>query len=82
VEHRGIAFSVVEMTFPRSWKWTVGKSRTVTAGVCASRLEAYVRPKPLSTQWWIGQPEPSLRLRPPPICRQVSAPTKTLRALC
>jgi hypothetical protein len=40
VEHRGIAFSVVEMTFPRSWKWTVGKNRTVTVGVCASRLEA------------------------------------------
>ena len=40
MEHRGIAFSVVEMTFPRSWKWTVGKSRTVTVGVCASRLEA------------------------------------------
>ena len=40
MEHRGIPFSVVEMAFPRSWKWTVGKSRTVTVGVCASRLEA------------------------------------------
>jgi hypothetical protein len=40
VEHRGIAFSVVEMTFPRGWKWTVGKGRTVTVGVCASRPEA------------------------------------------
>jgi hypothetical protein len=40
VEHSGIAFSVVEMTFPRRWKWTVGKNRTVTVGVCASRLEA------------------------------------------
>jgi hypothetical protein len=40
VEHRGIAFSVAEMSFPRSWQWTVGKGRTVTVGVCASRREA------------------------------------------
>jgi hypothetical protein len=40
VEHRGIRFSVVEMSFPRSWKWTVGKSRTITVGVCATRLDA------------------------------------------
>jgi hypothetical protein len=40
VEHRGIAFSVVEMAFPRGWKWTVGRERTVTVGVCASRGEA------------------------------------------
>jgi len=40
VEHRGIAFSVVEMTFPHSWKWTGGKSKTVPVGVCASRVQA------------------------------------------
>jgi hypothetical protein len=40
VEHRGIAFSVVEMAFPRSWKWTVGKRGTVTVGVCTSRQQA------------------------------------------
>jgi hypothetical protein len=40
VEHRGISFSVVEMSFPRGWKWTVGKSKTVTVGVCATRLDA------------------------------------------
>jgi hypothetical protein len=40
LEHRGIAFSVVEMSFPRGWKWTVGKGRTVTVGVCATRLDA------------------------------------------
>lgn len=40
MEHRGIAFSVVEMAFPRSWKWTVGKRGTVTVGVCTSRQEA------------------------------------------
>jgi hypothetical protein len=28
------------MSFPRGWKWTVGKDRTVTVGVCASRSEA------------------------------------------
>jgi hypothetical protein len=40
VEHRGISFSVVEMSFPRGWKWTVGKAKTVTVGVCATRLDA------------------------------------------
>jgi hypothetical protein len=40
VEHRGIAFSVVEMRVTRGWKWTVGKGRTVTVGVCATRLDA------------------------------------------
>jgi hypothetical protein len=40
VEHRGISFSVVEMSFPRGWKWTVGKGKTVTVGVCATRLDA------------------------------------------
>jgi hypothetical protein len=40
VKHRGIAFSVVEMSFPSGWRWTVGKGRTVTVGVCATRLDA------------------------------------------
>jgi hypothetical protein len=40
VEHRGISFSVVEMSFPRSWKWTVGKCKTVSVGVCATRQDA------------------------------------------
>ena len=40
MEHRGIAFSVVEMSFPRDWKWTVGKGRTVTVGVCATKQDA------------------------------------------
>jgi hypothetical protein len=40
VEHRGISFSVVEMSFPRGWKWTVGKGKTVSVGVCATRLDA------------------------------------------
>jgi hypothetical protein len=40
VEHRGISFSVVEMSFPHSWKWTVGKGKTVSVGVCATRLDA------------------------------------------
>lgn len=40
MEHRGIAFSVVEMSFPLGWKWTVGKGRTVSVGVCATRLDA------------------------------------------
>jgi hypothetical protein len=40
VEHRDISFSVVEMSFPRSWKWTVGKGKTVSVGVCATRLDA------------------------------------------
>lgn len=40
MEHRGISFSIVEMNFPRGWKWTVGKGKTVTVGVCATRLDA------------------------------------------
>ena len=40
MEHRGIAFSVVEMGFARGWKWTARKGRTVTVGVCATRLDA------------------------------------------
>jgi predicted nucleic acid-binding Zn ribbon protein len=40
VEHRGIAFSVAEMAFTHGWRWTVGKGRAVTVGVCASRKEA------------------------------------------
>ena len=40
VKHRGINFSVVEMSFPHSWKWTVGKGKTVSVGVCATRLDA------------------------------------------
>jgi hypothetical protein len=40
VEHRGIRFLVIEMSFPRGWKWTVGKAKTVTVGVCATRLDA------------------------------------------
>jgi len=40
VEHRGIAFSVVEITLKRGWKWTVGKGRTVTVGVCATKQDA------------------------------------------
>jgi len=40
VEHRSISFSVVEMSFPHGWKWTVGKDKTVTVGVCVTRLGA------------------------------------------
>ena len=40
MEHRGINFSVVEMSFPHGWKWTVGKGKTVSVGVCATRLDA------------------------------------------
>jgi hypothetical protein len=40
VEHRGISFSVVEMNLPRGWKWTVGKGKMVSVGVCATRLDA------------------------------------------
>ena len=38
MKHRGVSFSVVEMSFPRSWKWTVGKRRTVSVGVCAHQI--------------------------------------------
>jgi hypothetical protein len=40
VKHRGISYWVVEMSFPGGWKWTVGKDRTVTVGVCATRTDA------------------------------------------
>jgi hypothetical protein len=40
VEHRNISFSVVEMSFPRSWKWTVGNGKTVSVGVCSTRPDA------------------------------------------
>ena len=40
MKHRGINFSIVEMSFPHSWKWTVGKGKTVSVGVCATRLDA------------------------------------------
>jgi hypothetical protein len=40
VQHRGICYSVVEMSFPHGWRWTVGKDRTVTVGVCASKSDA------------------------------------------
>ena len=46
MEHRGISFSVVEMSFPRGWKWTVGKAKTVTVGVCATRLGPVDKPNP------------------------------------
>ena len=35
MEHAGVSFSVVEMSFPHSWKWTVGKGKTVSVGVCS-----------------------------------------------
>jgi hypothetical protein len=40
VTHRGISFSVVEVSVPPGWRWTVSKGRTVSAGVCATRTEA------------------------------------------
>ncbi|MBW7965178.1 MULTISPECIES: hypothetical protein [unclassified Bradyrhizobium] len=40
MEHRGVSFSIVEMSYPYGWKWTVGKGRTVSVGVCATRLDA------------------------------------------
>jgi len=40
VKHRGICYWVVEMSFPHGWRWTVGKDRTVTVGVCASKSDA------------------------------------------
>ncbi|MGA7804342.1 hypothetical protein [Bradyrhizobium sp.] len=40
MKHRGISYWVVEMSFPCGWKWTVGKDRTVTVGVCATRMDA------------------------------------------
>lgn len=40
MEHRGVSFSIVQMSYPAGWKWTVGKGRTVSVGVCATRLDA------------------------------------------
>ena len=40
MEHRGISFSVVEMSFASGWKWTVGRGRTISVGVCATRVDA------------------------------------------
>lgn len=40
MEHRGINFTVVEMGFPHGWKWAVGRGKTVSVGVCATRLDA------------------------------------------
>jgi hypothetical protein len=40
MKHRGISYSVIEMIFPRSWKWTVGKHRTISVGVCTTRVDA------------------------------------------
>jgi hypothetical protein len=40
VTHRGISFSVTEMNLPRSWRWTVSKGKTVSAGVCATKGDA------------------------------------------
>jgi hypothetical protein len=28
------------MNFPHSWRWTVSKGKTVSAGVCATRADA------------------------------------------
>jgi hypothetical protein len=38
--HRGVSFSVTEMEFPGGWKWAVGKGRTISVGVCATRAAA------------------------------------------
>jgi hypothetical protein len=40
VIHRGIAFSVVEISLPHGWRWTVSKGNTVSAGVCTTKGEA------------------------------------------
>jgi hypothetical protein len=40
VEHRGVRFSIVEMRYLSGWQWTVGKGRTVSVGVCATRADA------------------------------------------
>jgi len=62
VEHRGFAFSVVEMAFPRGWKWTVGKGRTVSVGVCASRLEAIRQARTFIDAIVDWRPEAGVRL--------------------
>jgi hypothetical protein len=40
VTYRGISFCIVEMNLPHSWRWTVSKGKTVSAGVCATRDDA------------------------------------------
>jgi len=40
VEHRGVRFSIVRMSYLSGWQWTVGKGRTVSVGVCATRQDA------------------------------------------
>lgn len=40
MEHRGVSFSIVEMSYLSGWQWTVGKGRTVSVGVCATRGDA------------------------------------------
>jgi hypothetical protein len=40
MKHRGISFSVTEMEFPGGWKWAIGKGRTISVGVCATRTAA------------------------------------------
>jgi hypothetical protein len=40
VEHRGVRFSIAEMRYLSGWQWTVGKDRTVSVGVCATRADA------------------------------------------
>jgi hypothetical protein len=55
VEHRGNSFSVVEMSFPRGWKWTVGKSKTITVGVCATRLALLWQNLAIDWRNWIPE---------------------------
>lgn len=40
MEHRGVSFSIVQMSYLSGWQWTVGKGRTVSVGVCATRADA------------------------------------------
>jgi hypothetical protein len=40
MEYRGVSFSVIELEFPGRWKWAVGKGKTISVGVCASRAAA------------------------------------------
>jgi hypothetical protein len=40
VTHRGVSFSVVEMSLPHGWRWTVSKGNTVSAGVSSTKGEA------------------------------------------
>jgi hypothetical protein len=55
VEHRGIAFSVVEMSFSRGWRWKVEREERSRSASAPKDLMRSVRPRPLSTQSWIGQ---------------------------